>query len=331
MKPGAGAGDDAGALELGDGVGRPVRGDEDEDEGGMGIKASEVAAVAYSTIHRSLELLVTFRLFVAYHYASRSSRPCSRLPQLLCPVVGQPLPRITSPCLASSHHGIRLRRLNSLLSWPRLQASKPPMFTCSSPHLPYHPMPQPCSSQLHPEPYCLLRLRLASSRLPPTSHLASSCRPPPRRVTVTLRPGKLAMLCALAGHFHIASESPLEHHAFTVARESPRRAYSSSHHRAPRATKTPGSRLNVRCFFMQRIKILLIKVVKRDEIGFITKTFNCLPIANIQHFHEDKVGYADVVEKVSAGDGKIVKIAGIRDTGRTATVLVRGSNRLVID
>ncbi|KAE8797834.1 T-complex protein 1 subunit delta [Hordeum vulgare] len=94
---------------------------------------------------------------------------------------------------------------------------------------------------------------------------------------------------------------------------------------------SPGSRLNGRCFFLQRIKIMLIKDVKRDEIGFITKTLNCLPIANIQRFHEDKVGYADVVEKVAAEDGKIVKIAGIRDTGRTATVLVRGSNRWVID
>ncbi|KAE8817780.1 T-complex protein 1 subunit delta [Hordeum vulgare] len=94
---------------------------------------------------------------------------------------------------------------------------------------------------------------------------------------------------------------------------------------------TPGSRLNGRYFFLQRIKILLIKDVKRDEIGFIAKTLNCLPIANIQCFHENKVGYVDVVEKVSTGDGKIVKIAGIRDMGRTATMLVRGSNRWVID
>ena len=37
MMPGDGAEDDAGTLELGDDVGRPVHGDEGEDEGGMGV------------------------------------------------------------------------------------------------------------------------------------------------------------------------------------------------------------------------------------------------------------------------------------------------------
>ncbi|VAI83961.1 unnamed protein product [Triticum turgidum subsp. durum] len=83
--------------------------------------------------------------------------------------------------------------------------------------------------------------------------------------------------------------------------------------------------------YLAKAKILVVKDVERDEIEFITKTLNCLPIANIEHFREDKLGYADVVEEVSAGDGKIVKITGIRDMGRTATVLVRGSNQLVID
>ncbi|EMS35631.1 T-complex protein 1 subunit delta [Triticum urartu] len=77
--------------------------------------------------------------------------------------------------------------------------------------------------------------------------------------------------------------------------------------------------------YLAKAKILVVKDVERDEIEFITKTLNCLPIANIEHFREDKLGYAD------AGDGKIVKITGIRDMGRTATVLVRGSNQLVID
>jgi len=43
------------------------------------------------------------------------------------------------------------------------------------------------------------------------------------------------------------------------------------------------------------------------------------------------LGYADLVEEASLGDGKIVKITGIKDMGRTTTVLVRGSNQLVLD
>ncbi|KAG5233938.1 T-complex protein [Salix suchowensis] len=83
--------------------------------------------------------------------------------------------------------------------------------------------------------------------------------------------------------------------------------------------------------YLAKAKILVIKDVERDEIEFITKTLNCLPIANIEHFKEEKLGYADLVEEVSLGDGKIVKITGIKDMGRTTTVLVRGSNQLVLD
>ncbi|OAY79590.1 T-complex protein 1 subunit delta [Ananas comosus] len=83
--------------------------------------------------------------------------------------------------------------------------------------------------------------------------------------------------------------------------------------------------------YLAKAKILVVKDVERDDIEFITKTLNCLPIANIEHFREDKLGHADLVEEVPVGDGRIVKIMGIKDMGRTATVLVRGSNLLVID
>ncbi|CAL9093033.1 unnamed protein product [Musa acuminata var. zebrina] len=83
--------------------------------------------------------------------------------------------------------------------------------------------------------------------------------------------------------------------------------------------------------YLAKAKILVIKDIERDDIEFITKTLNCLPIANIEHFREEKLGFANCVEEVSIGDGKIVKITGIKDMGRTTTVFVRGSNQLVID
>ncbi|CAN4086636.1 unnamed protein product [Withania somnifera] len=84
--------------------------------------------------------------------------------------------------------------------------------------------------------------------------------------------------------------------------------------------------------YLSKAKILVIKDVERDEIEFITKTLNCLPIANIDHFRAEKLGFADLVEEISLGDGgKIVKITGIQDMGRTTSVLVRGSNQLVLD
>ncbi|GJQ91249.1 T-complex protein 1 subunit delta [Tanacetum coccineum] len=83
--------------------------------------------------------------------------------------------------------------------------------------------------------------------------------------------------------------------------------------------------------YLAKAKILVIKDFERDDIEFITKTLNCLPIANIEHFRAEKLGFADMVEEVSCGDGKIIKITGIKDMGRTTNVLVRGSNQLVLD
>ena len=42
--------------------------------------------------------------------------------------------------------------------------------------------------------------------------------------------------------------------------------------------------------YLSKEKILVIKDVERDEIEFITKTLNCLPIDNIEHFREEKLG-----------------------------------------
>jgi T-complex protein 1 subunit delta len=45
--------------------------------------------------------------------------------------------------------------------------------------------------------------------------------------------------------------------------------------------------------------------VERDDIEFISKTLHCLPISNIDHFRTEKLGYADLVEEVSVGNGKV--------------------------
>jgi len=71
--------------------------------------------------------------------------------------------------------------------------------------------------------------------------------------------------------------------------------------------------------YLAKAKILVVKDVELDEIEFI------------EHFRVEKLGYADLVEEVSVGDGKIVKVTGIKDMGRTTTVLVRGSNQLVLE
>jgi len=83
--------------------------------------------------------------------------------------------------------------------------------------------------------------------------------------------------------------------------------------------------------YLAKAGILLVKDIERDEIEFISKTLNCVPVAHVDHILPTTLAHAGLVEEVSVGSGKVVKITGIENMGRTATVLMRGSNKLVLD
>lgn len=57
----------------------------------------------------------------------------------------------------------------------------------------------------------------------------------------------------------------------------------------------------------------------------------CRPVAHIDSFTADKLGHADLVEEVDIEGKKITKITGVANPGKTITLLLRGSNRLVCD
>eukprot|EP00877_Chromochloris_zofingiensis_P003962 jgi/Chrzof1/13567/Cz08g02120.t1 len=83
--------------------------------------------------------------------------------------------------------------------------------------------------------------------------------------------------------------------------------------------------------YLAKAKIMVVRDIERDEIEFISKTLGCLPVAHIDHMKPDKLGSADLVEDVEVGKGRIVKVTGIQNKGRTATVLLRGSNKMVLE
>lgn len=83
--------------------------------------------------------------------------------------------------------------------------------------------------------------------------------------------------------------------------------------------------------FLKRLGILAVQNVERDEIEFLSKSLGCKPVADIEAFTEDKLGYADLVEEVSNDGFKVVKITGIRNRGRTVSILATGSNNLVVE
>ena len=84
--------------------------------------------------------------------------------------------------------------------------------------------------------------------------------------------------------------------------------------------------------FLAKKKIMVIKDIDREDIDFISKTINAIPVAHVDQFKADKLGTANLVEEVSAGgSSKIVKVTGCPNQGKTVSILLRGSNQLVLD
>jgi len=82
--------------------------------------------------------------------------------------------------------------------------------------------------------------------------------------------------------------------------------------------------------FLGKMKIMVVRDIERDEVDFICKTLNCRPIASADHLNPEMLGSADLVEEFSTGAAKVIKITGIQNPGKTVSLLVRGSNKLVI-
>jgi T-complex protein 1 subunit delta len=81
--------------------------------------------------------------------------------------------------------------------------------------------------------------------------------------------------------------------------------------------------------FLAKLNILAIKDIERDEIEFICKSTGCKPIADIDSFTEDKLGYADLIEEAS--DSRVVKVTGTKNAGKTVSIICRGANSLILD
>jgi len=82
--------------------------------------------------------------------------------------------------------------------------------------------------------------------------------------------------------------------------------------------------------FLGKMKIMVVRDIERSEVDFICKTMSCRPIASVDHFTPEMLGTADLVEEFSTGAAKVIKVTGIQNPGRTVSLLVRGSNKLVL-
>lgn len=83
--------------------------------------------------------------------------------------------------------------------------------------------------------------------------------------------------------------------------------------------------------FLDKIKVMVVKDIEREDVEFVCKTLNCRPIASLDHFLPENLVNADLVEEVASGTSKFVKVTGIQNMGRTISIVVRGSNKLVLE
>nr|AQT40874.1 T-complex protein 1 subunit delta [Glaciozyma antarctica] len=84
--------------------------------------------------------------------------------------------------------------------------------------------------------------------------------------------------------------------------------------------------------YLQKLKILAVRDVERDEIEFLARSLGCKPISDVEQMTADKLGEADLVEEISKNGAKVVKISGIKNpSGKTVSVLCTGANSLVLE
>ncbi|PWN30603.1 putative CCT4-component of chaperonin-containing T-complex [Jaminaea rosea] len=83
--------------------------------------------------------------------------------------------------------------------------------------------------------------------------------------------------------------------------------------------------------FLAKLKILVVKDIEREEVEFITRTLGAKPVADIEAFTDDKLASADLVDEVQQNGARVCKITGIKNMGRTVSILCTGANSLVLE
>ena len=85
--------------------------------------------------------------------------------------------------------------------------------------------------------------------------------------------------------------------------------------------------------FLAKLDIMVVTDIERNDVDFISRTLNLQPIAHVDHMDPAKLGTAKLVNEISIGDStsRVVKFTGIVNMGRTCSIVIRGSNKLVLD
>ncbi|GKY98851.1 hypothetical protein MPSEU_000841100 [Mayamaea pseudoterrestris] len=84
--------------------------------------------------------------------------------------------------------------------------------------------------------------------------------------------------------------------------------------------------------FLAKMDIMVVTDIDRADVDFVCRTLGCLPIAHADQLTADKLGQAELVQEVymEGASSKVVKFTGVKNPGKTMTVVLRGSNDFVL-
>lgn len=60
--------------------------------------------------------------------------------------------------------------------------------------------------------------------------------------------------------------------------------------------------------FLDKIKVMVIKDIEREDISHVCKTLGCRPIASLDHFTAENLVSAELCEESQTGNSKFVKV-----------------------
>ena len=85
--------------------------------------------------------------------------------------------------------------------------------------------------------------------------------------------------------------------------------------------------------FLAKLDIMVVTDIDRNDVDFISRTMNLQPVAHVDNFAPEKLGSCTLCEEVgiSGSTSRVVKMTGIENMGRTITILMRGSNKLILE
>jgi len=83
--------------------------------------------------------------------------------------------------------------------------------------------------------------------------------------------------------------------------------------------------------YLAKRGIMVVRDIERVEMPFIAKALGCKQVSSPDLLTKDKLGEAKVAEEIGTAGGRIVKITGVKNPGKTVSILLRGSNNLICE